>query len=457
MVKMARPRKPKKGKDPNIVHWFDDLDRQLKLYEYCKRDVLVERAIHARVGHLPDEEQAVWLLDAAINDRGIGIDRKLVTGAINIGDAAQAAIDAELCNVTNGEVATVAQTERLIAWLATHGVKIENVQKATVGEALKHPDLPTTARRVSELRRDGAHIAAAKFQTMLSWAGADDRIRGAHKYHQAATGRWASHGVQTQNLKKTNGLDVPAAIEMVSSGDFERMKIQYQNPLSVVGETARAAICAAQGHRLIIADFSGVESRVLAWLCFEQPKLDLWRQYDYTGAAEDDPYYRLGRQFGFGDDKARTIGKTADLAFGYSGGEGAYRKFAGDAASSEEVNKLKLAWRNAHPQVVRTWAFLDAAAKRAVANPNKVQPVNQHLAFCYDGTFLRMKLPSGRCLAYPFPRLSLAATKLFCTSRTTPPASLLIAVMVKALGRGYSLKTEFKRSRAICWSQRCND
>jgi DNA polymerase len=305
MLKMARPRKPRPGEDPTKTYWHDDPEDLKRLYEYCKRDVEVERAVHARVGHLPDSEQAVWLLDAAINERGIRIDRNLASGAIKIGNAARAAIDADLREVTGGDVTTVGQTEKLIAWLAAHDCPVTDVQKATVGKALERAGLSDQVRRVLELRRDGAHIAAAKFQTMLGWADTDGRIHGAHKYHQAGTGRWASHGVQTQNLKKTNGLDINAAIEMVTSGNFERMKTQYQNPLSVVGEVARAAICAAPGQRLIVSDFRGIESRVLAWLAGEQSKLDLWAQYDRSGDPADDPYHKLGRQFGFPDDKAR--------------------------------------------------------------------------------------------------------------------------------------------------------
>jgi DNA polymerase len=312
MKQMARPRKPKKGEDPSGVYWFDDVERRLRLYEYCKADVLTERAIHKRIGHLSDAEQSVWILDSIINERGIRIDRNLVVGATNIGVAAQAAIDAELCAVTGGEVSTTKQTEKLIAWLAANGVAIDSVQKETINAALERTDLPDKVRRVLELRRDGAHIAATKFKTMLGWAGTDDRIHGAHKYHQAATGRWASHGVQTQNLKKSNGLDVAAAIKIITSGDLAQMRQHYDHPLEIVGEIVRAAIIAASGHRLIIADFSGIESRVLAFLADEQSKLDLWRQYDQNSDAEHDPYFKLGKQFGFAADVARAKGKIAE-------------------------------------------------------------------------------------------------------------------------------------------------
>jgi hypothetical protein len=240
---------------------------------------------------------------------------------------------------------------------------------------------------------------------MQNWATADGRIHGAFKYHGAATGRWTSFGVQFQNLKKQNGLDTEAAIARVSAGNLAAMRKYYADPLAVVGEVARAAVIAATGHRLIMADFSGIESRVLAYIAGEQWKIEQWAKFDQTGDPKDEPYFVTGKGFGFDDDTARTPGKTGDLAFGYMGGLGAWRKFAGDELPDQEVERLKRAWRAAHPNVVKLWAQLDGQAKRAVANPTRVQRVNRHLAFCFDGTFLRLKLPSGRCVAYPFARL----------------------------------------------------
>jgi hypothetical protein len=405
MLQMMRPRKPKRGEDPTGIYWFDDLERRTRLYAYCKQDVEVERAVHWLIGHLPDDEQLVWQLDAIINDRGLMIDAPIAAGAIKIGGAAQKAIDNELATVTGGSVKSVGQTAKLLAWLAANGVNLENVQKETIRRALTRKELPQAARRALELRRQGAHIAATKFETMRNWATADGRIHGAFKYHGAATGRWTSFGVQFQNLKKQNGLDTEAAITLVSKGNLAAMRKHYADPLAVVGEIARAAVIAAPGHRLITADFSGIESRALAWLAGEKWKIDQWAKFDQTGNPKDEPYFVTGKGFGFDDDTARNPGKTGDLAFGYVGGLGAWRKFAGNELPDAEVERLKRAWRVAHPNTVKLWGALDRCALRAVANSDKVQRANKHLAFCFDGTFLRMKLPSGRCVAYPFARL----------------------------------------------------
>jgi DNA polymerase bacteriophage-type len=401
MREMARPRRPKLEEDPDKLYWFDDADRLQRLYAYCKQDVVAVRAIHGRIGLLTEAEQAIWIADQRINDRGIGIDRALAEGAVKIGAAALATIDAEMDALTEGEIGSAKQVEKLLGWLGAQGVALERARVEDVDDVLKRTDLAANVRRVLELRRDGAHIAGAKFSAMLTQAGDGDRVRGSFKYHGAATGRWTAHGVQPQNFKKPNGLDIAAAIGMVSAGDYEAMKAEHANPLAVVGSVARAAIVAAPGHRLIAADFSGIESRVLAWLAGETSKLKLWADFDAGG---DDPYAVLGLRMGFPKDTARETGKVADLAFGYMGGVGAYRKFGDADAPEDDIRRLQRAWRNAHLRTVALWYALDRAAKRAVAKPGVVARVNDRVAFCADGTFLRMRLPSGRKIAYPFAR-----------------------------------------------------
>jgi DNA polymerase len=168
MLQMMRPRKPRQGEDSTGTYWFNDPERRARLYAYCKQDVETERAVHTRVGHLPDTEQAVWRADAIINDRGIRIDRELARGAIKIGAAAQHAIDAELRAATAGAVETIGQVKKILARLAANGVELEDLQKETVRRALTQKDLPEAARRVLELRHSGARIAGAKFETMLN-------------------------------------------------------------------------------------------------------------------------------------------------------------------------------------------------------------------------------------------------------------------------------------------------
>jgi DNA polymerase bacteriophage-type len=233
MLAMSKPRKARKDEDPG-VYWDDDLTRLKRLYIYGLQDGAVEQALHARVGFISPEEQAVWLLDQRINDRGIYIDAALARGAIKIAEAARATINAELHKITGGEVATIDQKEKLIAWVSAHGCLIANLQKGTISHALTQKNIPPEARRVLELRQAGAHAAASKYETMLDRRAEDGRVRGCFTYHGCSTGRWSSHGVQVQNLKKQSSID---AIAAVTAGDLAQ-------PLAVVGGVVRAAICA---------------------------------------------------------------------------------------------------------------------------------------------------------------------------------------------------------------------
>jgi DNA polymerase len=401
MLKMAAPRRPRKNEDPRL-YWLDDPKRLSILYEYCKQDVAVERALHDRIGFLCPEEQAIWLLDQQINDRGLYIDRKLIDSAILLANAARAKIDSELETITGSAVTTINQTQKLISWLGAQGCEVTDVQKPTLTKALTRENLPPEVRRVIELRLDGAHAAANKFETMRGWRNPDGRIRGAFRFHGASTGRWTSLGVQLHNMKRPIVEDMDAAIEAVSSGNLDH----YDQPMSIIGDIRRATIIAQPGHRLIIADFSGIESRVLAWLSGQQSKLDQWRKFDQTKDAEDEPYVILGLACGLSRDQARDKGKTADLAFGFQGGEGAYRALAPDDPSTPTTIKgYQEAWRRAHPASVRFWGDINRAAIRAAQSPGKAVRCNDHISFECDDSFLRMRLPSGRKLAYPAPRL----------------------------------------------------
>jgi AAA domain len=331
----------------------------------------------------------------------------VIEAAIRIGNDAKEAIDAELRAITGGAVETTGQIGKLLEWLAANGCELPDLKKPTLKQALQRTELPKAVRRAIKLRVQGAHAATAKYERMRDWTSADGRIRGALTYHGAATGRWTSFGEQLHNLKRPTLPDLGAAIEAVRTGSYAYLCTRFEDPLSVVGDVVRAAICAAPGHKLIAGDFSGVESRVTAWLAGEQTKLEQWAKFDETQNFEDEPYYHLGCKLGFPPDVARASGKVADLAFGFMGGEGAYRKLApeGDTSTTDDINRQRRAWRDAHPAVVKLWDALSVQAVRAVANPDKVWTVNDKLSFKYDGIFLRMRLPSGRAIAYPFPRL----------------------------------------------------
>jgi DNA polymerase bacteriophage-type len=273
--------------------------------------------------------------------------------------------------------------------------------------------LSSPVRRALELRQGGAQAAAKKSDALLARCDQDSRIRGALRYHGASTGRWSGNGVQPQNFKRPQIENVDAAVAAVATGDYTHVRRLYPKPLAVIGDVTRSMICAAPGYQLIGADFSSVESRVSAWISAEEWKLDAYRRFDATQDPCDEPYcitackiLRVPDGTFNAQSPERKVGKTCDLAFGYQGGLNAWRKFEPDRFSDAEVEQLKQEWRAAHPQIKKFWYAIDRAAWQAVRQREQVILCGRLLLKC-TGMFLFIKLPSGRKLAYPFPRIEI--------------------------------------------------
>jgi len=403
---MAKPRRPRGNEDPAKIYWFDDPGHREELYRYCEQDVATERELHRRLPLLSQVELALWRLDQVINARGLYVDGELVAKAIAITTAAESAVEAELREITGGLAAT--QVEKLIAWLAAHDCQVPDLQKATLSQALRRKELAPEVRRVIELRREAAHASASKMQSLRAWRGLDGRARGTLSYHGAGTGRWSSHGPQVQNFRKEAD-DIAAKYEAVTSGDIETVR-RIGPPIEIVGDVARCAICAPPGNKLLTADYSAIESRVLAWITSQQSKLDMWAKFDATGDPNDDPYRVIGAQLGFPAETARAYGKIADLAFGYGGGAAAYRRFspADDNTPDAVIEGHKEAWRAAHPQTVQFWYGLNRNAVAAVRDAPRTIHYGKLVLRCAplgSMKFLFIKLPSGREIAYPSVRL----------------------------------------------------
>jgi DNA polymerase len=409
MKQMARPRKPRADEDPKGVYWHDDAERLARLYAYGRQDIVTERALYHRIGFLPDEVQRHWLLDAKINDRGIFLDRALLDAAIKIATTLQRELDQEMAAVTAGAVTTINQTQKLATWLAANDCTVTDLQKPTLQRALTRKAIPPAARRAIELRLDGAHAAAKKFGKMRDWMSDDDRVRGVYRFHGASPGRFTSIGLQMQNLKRPGVKDMAGAIEAVATGDLAYLKSKFPQPMSVLGDIGRALVNAPSGRKFYIADLSGIESRLTAWISGEQRKVEQWANYDRTNDPADEPYFLTGTKiFGLPPEIAREPGKTGDLAFGYMGGIGAWAKLApkGDASTEVEIKRRQQRWRRAHPHTNDFWYDVDRAAKSAVRHPGTIVTCRGiKFRYSHNDSFLRLKLPSGRKLAYPYARL----------------------------------------------------
>jgi DNA polymerase len=407
MQQMARPRNPRAGEDPNGIYWHDHPEKLGRLYAYCRQDVEVEREAYHRLPPLADSEQALWILDAIINQRGFHTDGLLLSSASRIAAAAGEAVQDELIRITGGALTSTDQVGALQDWLGEHGCGVKDLRKPTLRHALRRKELDPIVRRVMELRLGAAHAAAAKIDTLLAWRDVDGRVRGTLRFHGAGTGRWTGHGPQPQNFKR-DGEGIEAKRVAVATGDLAHVQKLYPQPLEAVGDIARAMICAAPRHRLLIGDFSGIESRVLAWVSGQQSKLEQWAKFDRTGDPKDEPYYLLGRSCGRPEESARSIGKTADLAFGYMGGPGAWDRLAPEDDNSSDADKRRYqqTWRRLHPQTVKFWGGINRAAINAVRKPGTTFSCRR-LTAVYDGEiFLRIILASGRALSYPSPRLA---------------------------------------------------
>jgi DNA polymerase len=459
MLQLARPRRLRKGDNPDIVQWFEDDERLLRLYDYCRQDVATAREIVQRLPRLSENEYKIWLLDQKINSIGLYIDADLAKAARKVVEEAGPFIDAKLTHLTEGQVTTIHQVAKLTAWVAQHH-PCASIGKKAAEELLEDEALPAPAREALQLRLDGAQAATKKINPLLDRRDSDGRLRGAFVYHAASTGRWASRGAQLQNLKRPNTEDIERAIKVIGRGSFNYARKYYPNPLSVIGDLIRAMICAAPGHVLIGADFSGIEARVTAWLAGETRKLDVFREYD-CGEGPD-PYIiaaadingvdarELAADFKAGKPVAREMrqqGKAAELSFGFAGTVGAYRKFAPDTTLTDaEIRKINVAWRHAHPSIERIWSSLFYAARKAISNSDKEYTLGTcSVKLSFEYPFLWMTLPSGRRLAYPFARLVEAfitydTKQLVLVDRPCPGSSEMLVFKDASSGRWHDIR-----------------
>jgi DNA polymerase len=408
MKQMSRPRRARKGENPNAIHWVESPELRQRLHRYCMHDVETERALFHRLPPLSETEHELWQLDAIINERGFYVDCDLARAARDIARAELAAINAEIAALTNGEITSVHQAERMKDYIRRHGHTLNSLVKRSVSEILAH-DPSDQIRRLLELRRDGARASTHKLDRLLESVDDDSRLRGTLRFHGSATGRWSGRGYQPQNLKKPETKDLDAAVSAVLSGDITRVRA-LGAPLTIAGDVSRSIICAPPSRMLIGGDFSAIESRVLSWLANEDWKLENYRAFDRTGDPSLEPYCDTAsrifkRPITPENEAERSIGKTCELAFQYGGGLGAWRRFDNsDTYTDAQVEDFKHEWRHAHPATTRFWRALERAVHRTVFT-GRPDDLAGKLAFSFDDDRLLLTLPSGRNLVYPQARL----------------------------------------------------
>jgi DNA polymerase len=404
--KLAKPRKPLKGEDLDVVHWHESPEDLAKLYAYCALDVEVTRQLWQQLPKLTEHEQQVWRIDQTVNDRGYYTDGDLIEKAIALIAAFKRSLEKEFLPLTG---LSPGQRDKLLAWFNAHGCELPNLQREETLEPLlaRENGLAPEVRRALEIRCEHSHAATHKFYAMYNQRDVDGRVRGSFIYHKASTGRWSAGGVQPHNLKKEDDIeiDLKAGFAAVMAGDLESVR-KLGLPLKVIGLLLRAAICAPPGRKLIHGDYSAIESRTLAWVTEETDKLALWAKFDQTKNPDDDPYVIFGLSIGHAREAARKWGKVCDLAFGYGGGVGAWKNFApdDDHSTEEQIKGYQLAWRQQHPHTWAFWRAIEDAAIAAVRWPDTERTCGRFKLYCEricGLLFLFIDLPSGRRLAYP--------------------------------------------------------
>ena len=370
---------------------------------YNLRDVETEMAIQERLRKYPVPEE-VWSqyhLDQQINDRGIGVDRTLVRGAIGIDKRSREELTAQLQELTMLDNPNSVQ--QMKDWLAANGLQTDTLGKKQVAELLK--TAPEPLKSVLVLRQQLAKSSVKKYQAMENAVCADGRVRGCFQFYGARTGRWAGRNIQLQNLPQNRMPDLEQARSLVRAGDYDSVRLLYDSTPDVLSQLIRTAFIPSPGRIFFVADFSAIEARVIAWLAGEQ-----WRQQVF--AEGKDIYCASASQmFGVPVEKhgvnghLRQKGKIAELALGYGGSVGALKAMGAIemGLKEDELKPLVDAWRTANPMIVKLWWEVDRAVTRAVSD--KTATETHSIRFTCQSGMLFITLPSGRRLAYVRPRI----------------------------------------------------
>ena len=418
---------------------------------YAKNDILAMRELRKKMPkwNYRKGELALWHLDQKINDRGVSIDLDLVQSAIEAVDKAQVELAKQTKEMTNGEVEAATQRDAMLKHiLSAHNVSLPDMQKSTLERRLNDESLPVAVRELIAIRLQASTTSTAKYKALSLGTNTDGRLRGTLQFNGASrTGRWAGRLFQPQNLPR------PVLKQDIIDEGIEVLKLGcadlfYENVMELTSSAIRGCIQAPKGKKLVITDLSNIEGRGLAWLAGEEWKNQAFRDFD-AGKGHD--LYKVAYSKSFNvppetvDKEQRQVGKVQELALGYEGGVGAFLTFASaygldlDAMAELAFNNIdrsvmneairawewhkkerrstfglkkntwlvcdsfKRSWRYAHPNISAWWTELKLAAIKAINSPGVAFPCRK-VVMLKKGSWLLIKLPSGRFLCYPSAR-----------------------------------------------------
>jgi DNA polymerase len=417
----CKPTKKNGGRVRNL--WFHDPDKWQLFKDYCARDVESEAEIAAKLDkfQVPDIEWKLWHLDHRMMTKGVLLDRKLVEAAIDCDAIVKQRLLNEAVKLTG--LANPNSRNQLLAWLQEEedDDTIADLTKKTVPALLANTD-SDVVKRVLELRQELAKTSVSKYHAMARAMCADDCVRGLTQFYGAnRTGRWAGRIVQVQNLPQNKLKDIDLARNLLKARDFDTLEMLFGNVPDTLSQLIRTAFIARPRGRFIPVDFSAIEARVIAWLAWCVWRLEVFKTHGMIYEASASTMFKVpieSIQAKVGSKKVkgpnyplRQKGKIAELALGYQGGAGALKTMGAldMGIPEEELDPIKVAWREANPEIVKLWYAVEEKAKQAVGRRTSevllVGGGRAELRFTWESGFLTITLPSGRKLFYVKPRI----------------------------------------------------
>jgi DNA polymerase len=417
-----------------------DPDKWALFLKYGENDVLAEEEIYQRLLKVriadAEKERAAWILDQRTNDHGVRVDVAMAANAVELDKQFKKRCFDEAVRVTGlDNPNSVAQ---LKGWLKqADDINVTSLNKKIVPQILKNTD-NEAVKRAMELRQELSKTSVQKYQAAVNRASADEFLRALVQFYGAnRTGRWAGRGVQVHNLPSNVIADLVLARELLRAGAFDTLEILFGSPSYTLSQLLRTLFLPDNPDEVLFAvDFKAIEARKLAWGAGEQWRLEVFKTHGQIyEASASAMFYVPWEEFQSFIDRGkkhplRQKGKIAELALGYQGGEGALITMGAldMGLKLEELDPIKVAWRLANQAIAGQsykgekpgfWEKMDTAAIQCVATgrPQEVEGV-YGTRFYIEHGIMFMRLPSGRCLAYPQPKLTIGKFGNDCVSYT---------------------------------------
>ena len=398
----CKPTKANGGRTRNRPE--HDPEKWERFKAYNLRDVETEMQIQKRLSNfpVPDTIWEEYHLDQEINDRGIGVDMELVRQAIAMDARSRERLTAAMRELT--ELENPNSVQQMKQWLADHGLETDTLGKKAVAELVK--TAPEPLREVLSLRQQLAKSSVKKYTAMENAVCADSRAHGMFQFYGAnRTGRFSGRLIQLQNLPQNHMGDLSEARALVRSGNYEALSMLYEDIPDTLSQLIRTAFVPQDGRKFIVADFSAIEARVIAWFAGERWRLKVFEDGGDIYCASASQMFHVPVEKHGVNGHLRQKGKIAELALGYGGSVGALKSMGAleMGLAEEELQPLVDAWRSSNPMITQFWWDVDRAVKDCIRQ--RVPTETHGLRFDYRSAMLFITLPSGRRLAYVKPRI----------------------------------------------------